>query len=91
MELLPLYLEDVKDKIRSVKGRFAKTKSQRKREKLKRQLAKLERGKQFYKNHIKNGTVPKTIFGGRRSFEALLKAGSLGRSGGSFGTTSSTA
>ncbi|WXG44895.1 MAG: hypothetical protein WED04_12845 [Promethearchaeati archaeon SRVP18_Atabeyarchaeia-1] len=50
-----------------------KAKSPRKREALGKHLAKLNKRGKFYRKHIHDGTVPKTIFGGRRSFTALAR------------------
>ncbi|KPV64948.1 MAG: hypothetical protein AOA65_0662 [Candidatus Bathyarchaeota archaeon BA1] len=79
-ELLPLYFKDIKDRIRCVERKLAKVRSEKKRESLKRQLAKLEKRERFYERHIQDGTIPKVAFGGTRSLEALMK-GRLPREG----------
>ena len=79
-ELLPLYLEDVEDRIRELKGKLQRARSKGKRESLERELAKLKKKKKFYTKHIENGTVPKTVFGGRGKLEEMMK-GELSKEG----------
>ncbi len=67
-ELLPLYLSDVYDKIEEVNSRLAKARSPRKKERVHRELMRLEKRKRILEKHVADGTIPKVVFGTRKLF-----------------------
>lgn len=65
-ELLPLYLEELGWKIHQVKRKLSRTFNPLKREGYEARIRKLERSKATFEAHIRNGTLPKVVFGGHR-------------------------
>jgi IS605 OrfB family transposase len=78
--LLPLYLKDVEERIGELEKRVERAKSEEKRRVLERELTKLKKKREFYAKHIENGTVPKTVFGGRGKLGELMR-GRLSKEG----------
>jgi hypothetical protein len=65
-KLLPLYVEKLEWKIQRVKKKLERTRNPLKRHGYKARIQKLERRKARFEAHIKDGTLPKVVFGGRR-------------------------
>jgi hypothetical protein len=67
-ELLQVYLSDTYDRLEETRSRLMKAKSPRKRERLQKELLRLEKRKNIIEKHIADGTIPKVVFGTRKLF-----------------------
>lgn len=65
-QLLPLYVEELEWKIQRVQRKLNRTANRLKRKGYEARVRKLECRKAEYENHIRNGTLPKGVFGGRK-------------------------
>ncbi|MFQ6063378.1 MAG: hypothetical protein ACE5J9_09440, partial [Methanosarcinales archaeon] len=70
--LLPIYVKDLESKINKSKKKLNNAIKKKlepiKIKGIKKRINKLTKKKQEYKDHIKNKTIPKIVFGGRRTF-----------------------
>lgn len=67
-ELLKLEVQDTQSKINKSKRKLKKVQDPLKREGVEARIRKLEKKKDFYKSHLKAGTVPHVVFGGKKNF-----------------------
>ncbi len=65
-ELLPLYVEELEWKIQRVQNKLDRTSNRLKRPRYEARVRKLERRKAEFEDHVRNGTLPKVVFGGRK-------------------------
>ncbi len=72
-ELLQVYLSDTYDKMEEVGSRLTKAKSPRKRERLQKELLRLEKRKRVLEKHVSDGTIPKVVFGTRKLFDDRVR------------------
>jgi predicted transposase len=71
-ELLPIYLGEVKSKVKKAKKDFKKVKNPVKIKRLEDRIRKLEKKKKYYYLcYITKHTVPRTIFGGKNNLKKL--------------------
>jgi hypothetical protein len=56
-----------------VGSRLTKAKSPRKRERLQKELLRLEKRKRVFEKHVSDGTIPKVVFGTRKLFDDRAK------------------
>src|SRR2546425_6821198 len=66
--LLPMYLSDVYDRMEEVSSRLAKARSPGKKDRLQREVLRLEKRKRILEKHVADGTMPKVVFGTRKLF-----------------------
>lgn len=64
--LLPLHMEELHWKIQLVRRKLQRTRNRLKRHGYEARVRKLQSKKMRLEAHIKNGTLPKVVFGGRR-------------------------
>ncbi|MFQ6073252.1 MAG: hypothetical protein ACE5KT_11225, partial [Methanosarcinales archaeon] len=90
-ELLPLYILNLKNKIKVTTKKLKKNEDKLKKlsgkeaeiqkikiSGIKQRLNKLIKKKQEYEEHLKNKTLPKIVFGGKKNFN-LLKKGKISK------------
>lgn len=70
-QLLPLELKDTESKMAKSKRKLKKVKDPLKRKGIKSRIKKLEKKRDFYKSHLKTGTIPHVVFGGKKNFYAM--------------------
>lgn len=70
-ELLLLEIKDTESKIGKSKRKLKKVNDPRKQNGIEARVAKLERKRDFYKQHLKTGTIPHTVFGGKKNLRVL--------------------
>jgi len=70
-KLIPLELKDIESKIGKSKRKLKKVKDRLRRKGIEDRIKKLEKKRDFYKKHLKDGTIPHVIFGGKKTFRDL--------------------
>ncbi|MFQ6121152.1 MAG: hypothetical protein ACE5KE_14850, partial [Methanosarcinales archaeon] len=74
-KLLPIYVKDLESKINKSNKKLKNIKNLEpiKIKGIKNRINKLTKKKQEYKDHLKNNTLPKMVFGGKQAFKDLQK------------------
>jgi predicted transposase len=70
-ELLPIYLDEIKSKIKKAKKNLRKVKNPVKIKRLEDRIKKPAKKKKYYEWYIMNHTVPRTVFGGKKNLKNL--------------------
>ncbi|MBU4240986.1 MAG: IS200/IS605 family accessory protein TnpB-related protein [Actinobacteria bacterium] len=70
-ELLPVEIKDTESKIARSKRKLKKIKDPAKRKGVEARIRKLEQKRNFRESHLRAGTIPHVVFGGKKNFHKM--------------------